>query len=127
MLLISFITCIVTVVKGAHITSNIDDNVACPGEELILTCTSEGAFQRWSKAEDNHSLDIIILFTRQDQPGRQTIMGLFTGTLISVDYDHNNIIVVSNLSTVISNEINNITVTCSSQTSSATTTIRIKG
>lgn len=112
-----------TVVKGASITSNIDNDVACPGEELILTCTSEGAFQRWSRAEDDHSLDII--FTRQDQPGRQMIMGLFTGTLISVDYDRN--IVISNLSTVLSNEINNIMVTCSSQTSSATTTIRIKG
>ena len=86
--------------------------MVCPGEELILTCTSQGTTQRWVvRDEDGASVDVVFTST-SDQQGlvtRDFNTLSFEFALISVAYDH----FESTVSAIIvSEEINNTRVEC---------------
>ena len=106
---------------AATISTNIEGNIACPGEVLVLTCTGQGPAQRWNI----QSIDIehVHTFTIGETPGTISVEDPYNFTLISVAFDS----FESTLSTTITNEINNTVIECTDSLSHDTAVIRIAG
>lgn len=108
---------------GAFIATNIEGNIVCPGENLILTCTSTGTSQRWD-VENEAAVLHSVGFTIDDSPGSQQFRSSFTFTLISTAQNSD---IKSSLSTNVTNAVNNTMVRCAGHSTPATVTIRIAG
>ena len=113
---------LIDISAASIITTNIEDNIVCPGEELILTCTGEGDSLRWN-VQNKNSDSTEELFIRGQHLGLRRTWNSFTFTLISTDYNH----FESTLSTVVTNAVNNTEVECSTSSSRDTVTIRVAG
>ena len=85
--------------------------MVCPGEELILTCSSLGTAQRWI-ITDKDGNDIEASFSSTSDKQRLVTRNLnmmsFEFALVSVAYDH----FESTVSAIVTEEINNTRVEC---------------
>ena len=112
------------IIAAASITNNIENNLVCPGEELIFNCTSRGTTQRWNIVKGGiHLLEQV--FTSGQQVGTQGTWDVYEFILISTQYNN----FESTLSTVVTNAMNNTDIVCRglSRESPATVTLRIEG
>jgi hypothetical protein len=97
--------------SAASISSNIKGPMVCPGEELILTCTSQGTSQRWIITDENDaSFEVTFTSTSDEQRLVSRIFNTMTFefALMSVAFDH----FESMVSVVVTEEINSTTVEC---------------
>ena len=81
--------------------------MVCPGEELILTCTSQGTSQRWTITdEDGADIEVVFVSTLSDE---QRLVSCIFNTmtfefdLMSAAFSH----FESTVSVVVTEEINN--------------------
>lgn len=111
----------ISVCTAASITTNIEPegNSFCPGEELILTCTSAGTLQRWNIQTEGGS-PLVKLFYKGDEVGMPMTEQIFTFTLISTSTEQ----IVSKIST---STAYNTMFRCAGQSHPATVTMRIIG
>ena len=106
---------------AASVSTNIGGNIACPGEELMLTCTGQGTTQRW-RVENQVGTEEI-LFSSGEDPNTQLLSNLYNFTLRSSV--HSNF--ESTLSVIATNNLNNTFVECTDRLSQDTVTIKIAG
>ena len=108
---------------AATITTNIEDDVVCPGKELIITCTSDSTFQqRWTVMNDGGTILAHHLFTSGSQLGAYGSLD-YHFTLISTANNR----FISTFSTVATSALNDATVECADSSSPDVTTIKIQG
>ena len=108
------------------ITSN--DGAVCPGQQLVLTCTGQGASQRWSIMKGGLSTQCS--FVSDGQPGMLCLREIpaaglhnLTMQLQSTARQH----FVSTLSTVTTTSLNSTMIECTTGSSRDMTTILIRG
>ena len=94
----------------------------CPGEELVLTCTSQGTSQRWRIAEEGGAITEQA-FVKGGELRILVIRNSYRFTLMSVAYDN----FESTLSAMATNAINNTMVECTGHFSRYSIVIKIAG
>ena len=73
---------------GTLITTNIADDIACPGEKLVYTCVSQGTSQRWRIVNAGGMLSAEQVFGSGHRPGSAYSQNVYNFTLISTVYNH---------------------------------------
>ena len=104
---------------AATISTNVESNIVCPGELLVLTCTGQGTYQQWH-VRDEGGIVREHIFLRGNPPGTIFVEDPYNFTLISREFK-------STLSTIIVIEMNNTIIECSDRLSQDTSIIRIAG
>jgi hypothetical protein len=100
--------------------------MACPGEELILTCTGQGTSQRWTISDEKENIiDVTFTSTSDEQRLISRIFNTMTFefALMSVAFDH----FESTISVVVTEEINSTTVECVGRFSRDSVVLMITG
>ena len=107
---------------AATVTTNIEGDVVCPGEELIINCTSYGTRQqRWTVMNDGGEIVAHHIFGIDYQQPYSVQNYHFM--LISTANNH----LVSTFSTVATSALNNATVECADASSRDIARIKILG
>lgn len=106
------------------ISKNIEDDLLCTGENLILTCRDQStSTQRWFVQKDGAEL-ALITFTTSSQLGTQPPKNFhYNFTLLSTLYN----CFKSRLSLNVQNSMDNAVVECAGSLSRDRKTIRIAG
>ena len=112
---------------GTVLTKDIP--IACPGEVITYTCSSEGFIQRWQIYPPDRSSILVeeVFEIDVNSPGETSIsmdsMHQFNFTLISSEYNN----LTSVLMTVVSESQRNIIIDCGTPLSLRSDSIRIIG
>lgn len=101
--------------------------MVCPGEELVLTCTSQGTSHRWY-ISDEDGANFEVSFTKSTSDEQRLIIRNFNTmsfefALMSVAYDH----FESTVSVIVTEEINNTRVECTGRFSRDLVVLKISG
>ena len=113
---------------AARIITANHDSLACPGEDLVYICVSQGDTQRWHIINEDGSLRAHCLYSRTDAIGTQTQLtdgnqNHYTIVLNSTAFDN----FLSTISVVATLSMHNTRLECYSGLPTVSVVIQIAG